>query len=179
MIATVPKPPTTPFKVSRTYATAGKQPSGHGFTTWSYEDLVTAKGQLLVSDPSVVTAGELGLTNPALVAWELVPYSFVVDWFLPIGDWLQAQTSLLGLSFSDLSITTTITKRAQFVDTIDFNDTPRRTYSGTPGYAKLYHKTKNRCVGCLLSKPQLRFQNPLSTNHAITALTLLNQRFKQ
>jgi len=30
-----------------------------------------------------------GLSNPAMVAWELVPYSFVVDWFLPIGDYLS------------------------------------------------------------------------------------------
>lgn len=27
---------------------------------------------------------QLGLLNPALVAWQLVPFSFVVDWFLPI-----------------------------------------------------------------------------------------------
>lgn len=33
----------------------------------------------------------LGLTAPELVAWELVPYSFVADWFIPIGDWLKAR----------------------------------------------------------------------------------------
>lgn len=33
----------------------------------------------------------LGLMDPELVAWELVPFSFVVDWFLPIGNWLQAR----------------------------------------------------------------------------------------
>jgi hypothetical protein len=33
--------------------------------------------------------GQLGLLNPALVAWELVPLSFVADWFLPIGDYLN------------------------------------------------------------------------------------------
>lgn len=33
----------------------------------------------------------LGLTDPELVAWELVPFSFVVDWFLPVGNWLQAR----------------------------------------------------------------------------------------
>lgn len=33
----------------------------------------------------------LGLTNPELVIWELVPYSFVADWFIPIGDWMQAR----------------------------------------------------------------------------------------
>jgi hypothetical protein len=34
-------------------------------------------------------AGSLGLTNPALVAWELLPLSFVADWFLPIGRYLE------------------------------------------------------------------------------------------
>lgn len=33
-----------------------------------------------------------GLTDPLSVAWELVPYSFVLDWFLPIGDYLSARS---------------------------------------------------------------------------------------
>lgn len=35
------------------------------------------------------TPRSLGLTDPASVAWELIPYSFVVDWFIPIGDYLE------------------------------------------------------------------------------------------
>lgn len=31
----------------------------------------------------------LGLLDPVSVAWELVPYSFVVDWFVPIGTYLS------------------------------------------------------------------------------------------
>lgn len=34
--------------------------------------------------------GRFGLLNPLEVAWELVPFSFVADWFLPIGDYLSA-----------------------------------------------------------------------------------------
>lgn len=33
--------------------------------------------------------GSFGLLNPALVAWELLPFSFVVDWFLPVGRYLE------------------------------------------------------------------------------------------
>jgi hypothetical protein len=33
----------------------------------------------------------LGLTNPELVAWELLPFSFVADWFIPIGSYLEAR----------------------------------------------------------------------------------------
>lgn len=38
----------------------------------------------------------LGLTNPALIAWELVPFSFVVDWMLPVGSWLESLDAMLG-----------------------------------------------------------------------------------
>jgi hypothetical protein len=30
----------------------------------------------------------LGLVDPLSIAWEVVPYSFVVDWFLPVGTYL-------------------------------------------------------------------------------------------
>lgn len=34
---------------------------------------------------------------PATI-WELVPYSFVVDWFMNVGDWIQAVTPVPGLN---------------------------------------------------------------------------------
>jgi murein DD-endopeptidase MepM/ murein hydrolase activator NlpD len=37
--------------------------------------------------------------NPFLTGWELVPYSFVVDWFVNVGTWIQARS----LSLTDLS----------------------------------------------------------------------------
>lgn len=33
----------------------------------------------------------LGLDDPATVVWELVPFSFVVDWFIPFGNYLEAR----------------------------------------------------------------------------------------
>lgn len=41
----------------------------------------------------------LGLTNPAQLAWELLPYSFVVDWIWPVGDWLSSLDATVGLEF--------------------------------------------------------------------------------
>ena len=51
-----------------------------------------------VSTPHLNAAQQLGLTNPALVAWELVPYSFVFDWFVSVGDYLVAATALQGIT---------------------------------------------------------------------------------
>lgn len=43
----------------------------------------------------------LGLINPALVAWELVPYSFVFDWLVPVGTWLESLSATAGVAFVD------------------------------------------------------------------------------
>jgi hypothetical protein len=40
-----------------------------------------------------------GLLNPLSIAWELVPFSFVVDWFVPVGNVLQAITATADLEF--------------------------------------------------------------------------------
>jgi len=63
--------------------------------------------RVLSENPS--TSWRLGLTNPSEVVWELVPFSFVVDWFIPIGDFL-ANRSLLDLkvaSYTDSLLRTT------------------------------------------------------------------------
>lgn len=44
-------------------------------------------------------ASALGLTNPVSVAWALVGFSFVVDWIIPVGAWLDHFTATLGVDF--------------------------------------------------------------------------------
>jgi hypothetical protein len=52
-----------------------------------------------IRDTQLRTLQQLGIVNPAQLAWDLLPYSFVIDWFLPIGNWLQSMTSTLGVEF--------------------------------------------------------------------------------
>jgi hypothetical protein len=40
-----------------------------------------------------------GLLNPLSVIWEAVPFSFVVDWFVPLGNTFQALTATADLRF--------------------------------------------------------------------------------
>lgn len=51
-----------------------------------------------LTNPHLSAIQQLGLTNPALVAWELIPYSFVFDWFISVGDWLTALTAFHGVT---------------------------------------------------------------------------------
>lgn len=47
---------------------------------------------------SVSVARSLGLLNPLSVAWEVMPFSFVIDWFIPIGNYLDTIGFLGGLN---------------------------------------------------------------------------------
>lgn len=40
---------------------------------------------------------DLGLTNPPALLWEVIPFSFVVDWFIGIGDYLSSLDALIGV----------------------------------------------------------------------------------
>lgn len=74
-----------------------------GSGTWGYSRVSrgvhTARVKLRcrIDNDAVAAFQQMGLVNPALVAWELVPYSFVFDWFISVGDWLTAVSALQGL----------------------------------------------------------------------------------
>lgn len=59
-----------------------------------------------VSNPNLYLANQLGFTNPLSIAWELVPFSFVADWFVNVGDVLSSMTDFVGVSFENASTTT-------------------------------------------------------------------------
>lgn len=77
--------------------------SFRGFRTAEWNGTISTRcGALVrVENPNLLLANRLGLLNPAEVLWDLVPFSFVVDWFANIGKFLGSLTSLIGLSISE------------------------------------------------------------------------------
>jgi hypothetical protein len=57
--------------------------------SFAYEG--TVRGQLIAKITEKNVPGLLGLIDPSTVLWELTPWSFVADWFIPIGSYLQAR----------------------------------------------------------------------------------------
>lgn len=94
------------------------------------------------------TAQRLGLTDPVMLAWELIPYSFVIDWFLNVGDFLHAAGTISGLKRCGISVTETYTISAVNSDatygglaTYDYKSVSR-TFTGTiPGPTMVWSKT--------------------------------------
>lgn len=54
-----------------------------------------------VTDPTIRSVGAFGFTNPAAAVWAVLPSSWIVDAFLPVGDFLDQLYMPPGLSFSD------------------------------------------------------------------------------
>jgi hypothetical protein len=60
---------------------------------------VSGKIEFWIENPALYTLEQVGFVNPLSVAWELVPFSFVVDWFAPVGDFLTNVIPPQGASF--------------------------------------------------------------------------------
>jgi hypothetical protein len=67
----------------------------------AFEVFVKCGANVYVSNPNLWLANKLGLINPALVAMELVSYSFVADWFVNLSDFLGQFTEFAGLTVAD------------------------------------------------------------------------------
>lgn len=63
-----------------------------------------------------VTTREVFMTDPVVTAWELVPFSFVLDWFVTIGTTLSAFSPFATgqLQYASLATTTTTTYVSRF-----------------------------------------------------------------
>jgi len=51
-----------------------------------------------IDNPNLFLANQLGLVNPAYVLWDAIPFSFVIDWFVPVSTFLSSFTNEFGLS---------------------------------------------------------------------------------
>lgn len=76
-----------------------------GGGTWSSKVTLThkvevkayAKYQVSRESGLLNRMNDFGAFDIPRAAWELVPFSFVVDWFVPIGDWLAAVQPKIGV----------------------------------------------------------------------------------
>lgn len=116
-----------------------------------------------------------GIANPALLAWELLPYSFVLDWFVPVGAYLNALDATVGLNFIRGATTVSGTRSVE--------STWKRI--GTAGHAtmsgsklRITTKVKNRSVYTTVpSPPRPQFNPQLGATRLTSALSLLTQIF--
>ncbi|DAD50014.1 maturation protein [ssRNA phage Gephyllon.4_21] len=153
--------------------------SGSSRTLWTCDGfyLVKVKVRYVKSSPPLSALSKVGITNPALLAWELMPYSFVIDWFVPIGNWLGNLDATAGLSFDSGFRTTFLKYEATSIyeQSIsrngDFDDTSQTNAQEAKKFVQMSRQT----LGSFPAAPAPRFKNPLSMSHMASALALLKQ----
>jgi hypothetical protein len=77
-----------------------------------------------LSNPNLYLASQMGLVNPASIGWELVPYSFVVDWMFDVGSFIDSFTDFFGCSVEK-------PWSAHYCTYVDTYDTGVFTFTGT------------------------------------------------
>lgn len=85
-----------------TKSVSGSVPSGFWSIQSSFGSRFAKMGcEVTISNPNLYLLNKLGLANPASVVWELIPFSFVVDWFTTMGEFLSQGTDFLGLTVTN------------------------------------------------------------------------------
>lgn len=141
-----------------------------GTTWWQVEQEAKARCQIFgvvtVTNHDLFLANKLGFVNPTLIAWELVPFSFLVDWFLPVGDFLASMTNNVGIKVTDIWVSKT--------SVVKCTDRVTRSPTGTAQYKATY-VTSSRMKETSLPRPELTLNVPnrLSVTRAATAISLL------
>lgn len=76
-------------------------PDGYGNMIEHFERenfTVRMKARYKIQHTSVHNIARFGFFNMPALGWELVPFSFVVDWAIPVGSWLESLDALHGIS---------------------------------------------------------------------------------
>lgn len=139
---------------------------------------IRSKGgaKIAISNPNLYLANRLGLVNPAAVAWELVPFSFVVDWFVNVSDVINEASDFLGVNITDPYYGTTCKASGTYYNRSRWFCDKNQSWF-TIGYTKegLY---AYREKGIPAVKLGVRPLKRLSLTRAATAIALLLQQLK-
>lgn len=169
----------TPAFIAETGVLAGGNPWCK--QVWSYEAAqhwCTVELWYEVTNDYLRQSQQLGITDPLLLGWELLPYSFVVDWFIPVGNFLQRLNFDSGLTFKQ-GYCTQFSTQTVWVTPISWK-TGTWNNSASGGSSRIRNLQHDREV--YYSSPRValpRFKDPFSSTHVANALALLRVAFKR
>lgn len=135
------------------------------------------KGEVncFVDSPLQTTLDGMGLLDPMSIAWNLLPLSFVIDWFLPVGAFVSGLSGHWGLRFSH-------GYRTSYVKwTADFRFARGKVFvSGNPAHitGRLKGFERWTYIGFPIPVPYVKGMDNLTKDYdkAITLLALAVQR---
>jgi hypothetical protein len=136
---------------------------------------VHMKVEVRVNNPDLYLLNQLGFVNPLVVAWERIPFSFVVDWFANVGQVLSASTDFFGLEVTRPM--TTVLERF-FSDSLQVTGpplVPPPEVVQTVQYESIFMQRDLGIISPVLRIAPLKRVSPV---RAATAISLLLQQLK-
>lgn len=133
------------------------------------------KVRMKIPDSALTSATRLSSLNPASIAWELMPWSFVVDWFLNIGDYLRGiETTLVyGRYFTDGFVTKTFISEGDQSAMRSGVPPPGVSWSGTYRATGVNKSFDRAILSALPSVPSPKFRPELGSGRLLNAAALL------
>lgn len=146
---------------------------------------LTLVGRFRVSDLITRDASLLGISKTSVleVGWELIPYSFVVDWLLPIGDYLSSLSATAGLEMEWVTETVVLRQTTQLYRELKEKeavvDGKTAIHSGGGSFgASMKYVNVERKFSSLAPPSPPKLKNPLSGQHLLNAAALIRQLLK-
>lgn len=125
--------------------------------------------------PELATASQLGLLNPFEIVWELVPFSFIVDWFVPVSQWLGTLDAGFGWTFKGGSVSQ-ISRAEDFGAKRYISHSSVKAFKGNPLMLKAFRFTRSVFTSTPVPAPYYR--DPFSVERALNAIALLRVLFR-
>lgn len=126
---------------------------------------ISVSSLVRVTNPNLWMLERAGLLNPAAIAWDLVPWSFLVNMFVNINSFVNQVSEYAGLTFENQSTTETTT-----LTQLRFSRTDPAVY------AVRTEKHKIRTLGSI-PRPALEFKTPeMSWGTVAMAASLFTQK---
>jgi hypothetical protein len=182
-VHTTRRPQATTREVSRTgdYS-VGVYNTTNVTVRWQRKMWAVCRYDWVLDDPVQATLAQVGLTNPLRLAWELLPYSFVCDWIIPVGEYLSAMDATRGWNFkagsetlcveATLKSATVNSTTLTYIGEVD-------PFSVKVGNCRFFEMQRST----LTSEPRAsiaglgKFGDWVSSSHLITAISLFVQQF--
>lgn len=154
---------------------------GIGWFTVSTSDIHHVKVRLdyCLKNPFIGALASLGLTNLPSLVWEELPFSFVIDWAVNVGSFLELMDADYGWEFKAGSVSS-ISKR---VERSYFHSRPNGSWSASTWTGSNYSNTCERFSREVLGStplPWFGLKNPFPKNsvHINEAIALLVRAFR-
>lgn len=147
-------------------------PYGDHELRWDVEAKAQCVTYYTVGSETLDGLDALGLINPLSIAWELMPYSFVADWFVPVGSFLSGLTASAGLNFTAGFVSRRIDVDFYYRRKLPDLSDGREWHQ----YGTWHSRTKSFAREVLQSFPYPRIYanpHPFSTMHIANAIALI------